>query len=398
MPGGAMPPSSPPPSPPATSPSPPLDDDYLLVPSPAPDGETDGDSPSPAPDGETDSLSSALWAPDSETDGGLLSSSPAPSPTASSSTSPAAPSFVRRLVDALTSVEECVTCPQGTFCPVGSARATPCAAGTYSAHAKQSTCAKCETGTYQDMEGQTACMDCERGYFCSLGSATGRPCPGGTYGNQTRLTHADNCTKVQLGFWAPLGSAVPESCGAGFYCPGAGDDTQNDVPGSKPLIQPTGGSTAVQDVVTQELSLDMSCASFDYSKVLQALADQYGVELSLISFEDPCAGPVRQLRARSLSTGITIIVSIAVPPSDESGGSSSVISTNLLQAMSTVTANDLASSIGAALGVVVNVTTTSPLQQQTTLTVACPRGKWCTAGLVVDCDIGKLLNIESTVN
>ena len=63
---------------------------------------------------------------------------------------------------------------------------------------------------------------------------------------------------------------------------------------------PTGGSTEVREVVTQELSLDVTCASFDYAAVLQALAAQYAVDASLVSFADPCPSTGRRLRARAM--------------------------------------------------------------------------------------------------
>ena len=192
------------------------------------------------------------------------------------------------------------------------------------------------------------------------------------------------CVRVARGFWAPLGSPLPETCGSGFYCPGYDDDDQNDPPGSKPLIMPTGGSTEVQavEVVKQDLSLDMTCADFDYDAIVQALASQYGVDASLISFDDPCAS---QRRGRTLAT-LTLSIEIALPPT---GATTATSAADVASAMSAVSTSALASSIGSALGTTVNVLSMSSVQQATeerTVTVLCEAGKWCTAGLVIECD------------
>ena len=61
---------------------------------------------------------------------------------------------------------DCITCPDGTFCPVGSADAQPCAPGTYNDQPQQETCTKCAAGTFQALEGKTACDECTPG--CAL--------------------------------------------------------------------------------------------------------------------------------------------------------------------------------------------------------------------------------------
>ena len=63
----------------------------------------------------------------------------------------------------MTSVEQCLDCREGTFCPVGSANATLCAPGTINPLVKQESCVRCEAGKYQDLEGNTTCKPCPRG-------------------------------------------------------------------------------------------------------------------------------------------------------------------------------------------------------------------------------------------
>eukprot|EP00966_Prymnesium_polylepis_P260266 6012309-Prymnesium_polylepis.1 len=47
----------------------------------------------------------------------------------------------------MTSAADCDVCGEGTFCPVGSAEATPCAAGTYNDRLKQEKCLLCDPGS-----------------------------------------------------------------------------------------------------------------------------------------------------------------------------------------------------------------------------------------------------------
>ena len=66
-------------------------------------------------------------------------------------------------LDEMTSVEQCLTCPEGTFCPVGSANASLCAPGTVNPLVKQESCVRCEAGKYQELEGNTTCKPCPGG-------------------------------------------------------------------------------------------------------------------------------------------------------------------------------------------------------------------------------------------
>ena len=165
------------------------------------------------------------------------------------------------------------------------------------------------------------------------------------------------------------------------------------MPGSKPLIMPTGGSAEVQEVevVKQDISLAMTCDDFDYNLIVQALASRYEVDASLISFVDPCASAGRRRGRKLLAAGLTITIEISTPVTSPSGAASATSAADILSAMNTVSPTDLASSISSALGTVVNVTKSTALQttEERVVTVTCPRGKWCTAGLIVDCDVGE---------
>ena len=264
-----------------------------------------------------------------------------------------------------------------------------CLPGSYADDEGTGLCSLCEAGKYQSANGRTACMACPRGFYCTKGSSTPVPCKGGTSSNATGAQSADACTPVVAGEWAPLGSALPEPCPAsGFFCPGYAEDNVNQQPGSKPIIIPVGDSTTTTEVETvqKQMTLDVSCATFDYAKVKQSLATEYNVDVALISFPNPCSA---RRRMRALAT-LTFTISIATEGTAADGTPVSAPVANLLSAVQGVSDAELAGSLGTALGTAVTVTTTAPSQATVKKTVkfTCPKGKWCTAGLIVDCTEG----------
>ena len=165
---------------------------------------------------------------------------------------------------------------------------------------------QCPAGQYQDADGQTGCKPCARGSYCKEGSATPIPCPGGTYNNRTGQSSVAQCVEVTVGFWAPLGSSLPEECPpSGFYCPGAAADTVNAVPGSKPIIQETGGSTEQLEVPVVETTIEVNLTREEFTArrdaIIAALAVQYGVDASQITLDaaDPARRRRRQLQPRT---------------------------------------------------------------------------------------------------
>jgi len=120
-------------------------------------------------------------------------------------------------VTMITSVEQCHHCPSGAYCPVGSAVATDCSAGTYSDRPGQEACFKCDAGTFQDEEGATECKPCTEGHYCTEGAAAPLPCEAGSYSNATNLTSATECTKTPHGFFSGIGSSKPEECPVGSF-------------------------------------------------------------------------------------------------------------------------------------------------------------------------------------
>ena len=126
---------------------------------------------------------------------------------------------VLNLTGYLGSLNECLVCPVGTSCSVGSAMAVPCAPGTYNNQPQQETCLKCAPGSFQELAGQTSCIPCTPGYYCAEGAAAALPCPGGTHKNAllSVMTSVDQCVACPVGTSCSVGSAVAVPCAPGTY-------------------------------------------------------------------------------------------------------------------------------------------------------------------------------------
>ena len=237
----------------------------------------------------------------------------------------------------------------------------------------------CSKGQFQRDQGKTSCEYCEPGRYCKEGTAEPIPCPGGFIGNATGLFSEGQCTPVQRGFWAPLGSFTPEPCPAsGFYCPGQQQDEVNG--GEKPVIMPVGTSTETQEVevVKQQMTLDLTIDDFAAQReaLIQKLAAQYGVDPSLITLEASVARRVRERRLQG--GGIEITVTIAT-----SDGKGNAVDIETIEArVHAVDDTALATTIGEIVGKEVTVVSAPPQRGSLEIEVpfSCPKGHWCTAG------------------
>lgn len=294
----------------------------------------------------------------------------------------------------------CIACPVGTANPVpGSvdpAVCLLCLPGTLAAVEGTAVCQQCQAGQFQRQYGQTACEDCIPGFYCREGAAESTPCPAGHFGNATGLYSPGQCTPVAIDFWAPLGSPLPEPCPtSGFYCPGALRDEVWG--GAKPVLMPVGQSTRQEEWPALEKRMELTMSIDEFAAQRKALkirlAAQYGVGPSLITLE---ATSLRR-RARALQSGaIELIVTIATTD----GSGNSVDLATLEQSVAAVDDAVLASTISAvavATGLPPVTVTSQPATTSTvrvTVSFSCPRGKWCTAGRVVDCSRGTYNPLE----
>ena len=136
---------------------------------------------------------------------------------------------------------------------------------------------------------------------------------------------------------------------------------------------PIGQSTRQAEVpaLTKTIMLDMSIDDFaaQHEPLKAQLAAQYGVHLSLLTLE---------ASAGSLQLRVTIATT---------NGTGSVDVETIQQSVATIKDSALASTIGAVMGTTVNVISLPAVVGTVRVTIpfACPRGHWCTAGLVVPC-------------
>ena len=164
-----------------------------------------------------------------------------------------------------------------------------------------------------------------------------------------------------------------------------------DPPGSKPIMQETGGSTETEEVpvVTTTLALEMSIDEFAAQReaMIEALAAQYGVDPSLITL-DAAAG--------SVAITVTIAVPPAPPGADGAQASSSLSVDDLLDKVNAVDDSTLGASLATALNMAnISVSTTAAPSRATverTVNVVCPVGHWCTAGRIVPCPMSTYNN------
>ena len=79
-------------------------------------------------------------------------------------------------------------CPEGTYCPAGTADPIGCEAGTYNDLPRQASCRPCVPGFYCPANSTTYLnTPCPKGAYCPLGteSAYQYECPAGTFNNAT---------------------------------------------------------------------------------------------------------------------------------------------------------------------------------------------------------------------
>ena len=163
---------------------------------------------------------------------------------------------------------------------------------------------------------------------------------------------------------------------------------------------PVGQSTETQEVATvqQTMTLDLSLDDFAAQRdaLIQRLAAQYGVDASLITLEARAAQ--RLARTRALQAG-GLELTITIATSDGSGNQVDI--STIENAASAVDATTLAATISAvtvAAGLPPVIISALQVPERATAEIevpfSCPRGKWCTAGLVVSCPLGTYNPLE----
>ena len=87
-------------------------------------------------------------------------------------------------------------CPQGHYCPSGTALPLPCEDGTYAGTTGMAVCDECTTGHYCiPGESDVVPSPCPMGFYCLPGTGhIWSPCPLGTFSSATGLSNVTQCT------------------------------------------------------------------------------------------------------------------------------------------------------------------------------------------------------------
>ncbi|KAG9392255.1 hypothetical protein J8273_5240 [Carpediemonas membranifera] len=135
-------------------------------------------------------------------------------------------------------------CPVGNYCPGGSTAPVACESGTYQDFEGQTTCTACEAGYYcPEGTSDYTIYTCPAGYYCPEGTITSTeyPCPAGTYSAATGRTLVSQCTSCSAGkYCETTGLTEPAGdCSEGYYCAG-GATTPTPTDGISGNVCPAG--------------------------------------------------------------------------------------------------------------------------------------------------------------
>nr|XP_043888260.1 neurogenic locus notch homolog protein 4-like [Solea senegalensis] len=118
---------------------------------------------------------------------------------------------------------ECRPCPQGWYCLAGSgAPSGRCSSGHYCPEGTAyGTQFPCPAGTYSLRMGnrhRDDCLICPEGSFCQQGTSKPSPCPPSTFRHLKGGQRLEDCSTCPAGYFCPLSATVnPRVCGAGSY-------------------------------------------------------------------------------------------------------------------------------------------------------------------------------------
>lgn len=119
-------------------------------------------------------------------------------------------------------------CPEGAYCPPGTAQPVECPVGTYGTSEGQSelqdACTSCPAGKICEAGSTSVSLsDCDPGYYCPTGTRFSDefPCPAGTYNPNTDSSSINDCLNCPAGFYCDAGatSGTTNQCPTGHYCP-----------------------------------------------------------------------------------------------------------------------------------------------------------------------------------
>ncbi|XP_051895656.1 multiple epidermal growth factor-like domains protein 11 [Pristis pectinata] len=140
-----------------------------------------------------------------------------------------------------------IVCPPGHYCPEGSPSPKMCDSGTWQDLEGQGQCKPCEAGYYCDNSVGPVIdfkfYPCPQGYYCPVGTwaATQHGCPPGTFGQSAGLQDVNDCQPCSPGkYCASFALKAPSGdCLSGFWCKN-GSYTESPIDGKTGEPCPTG--------------------------------------------------------------------------------------------------------------------------------------------------------------
>ena len=128
----------------------------------------------------------------------------------------------------------CINCPGGNYCPTAEDEPIPCPPGYICPSGSTTYTTKCAAGTYSSVNPITLaanCITCPAGAYCLIGSGAPTLCSPGTYNQNTGSVDSTACLNCGSGHACPKYGNIKDNgvpCPPGYYCPaGTAYPTQN---------------------------------------------------------------------------------------------------------------------------------------------------------------------------
>lgn len=138
------------------------------------------------------------------------------------------------------SIDDCLPCAAGYYCPTGGYEPKNCGAGHYCIKGSTSetecpintvritiggyherSCDQCPAGKFCNSTGLDTLTgkDCSVGHFCPTGTSEEIACPAGTYRNTTGAASESDCIQCPIYYYCESATVNPEPCTNGYECP-----------------------------------------------------------------------------------------------------------------------------------------------------------------------------------
>ena len=106
-----------------------------------------------------------------------------------------------------------ISCPEGSYCPLGAPTPIPCPIGTFGPNLLQKSildCKTCPAGSLCNITGVTYPSNylCPVGYYCERGTLQPVKCPPGKYRSVLGGQSIDSCFDCEGGYHCPNSATI----------------------------------------------------------------------------------------------------------------------------------------------------------------------------------------------